>query len=81
MSATYTWNGAAFQAVMKSPEVAANLRRRAEAIAARAGAGHEVQSFTGRTRARVTVRTVTREARLAEAQDRNLSAALDAGRE
>ncbi len=80
MSVRIVWKWAGFDAVRKSPEVATDLRRRGEAIAAAAGEGHEVQSYTGRRRARVTVRTATNAAREREATARNLTAALDAGR-
>ena len=66
--------------MLKDPAVAADLRRRGERIAAAAGAGHEVESHTGKTRVRVTVKTVTRDARKREAEGRNLSSSLDAGR-
>lgn len=56
------------------------LEEIANKIAGAAGPGHEVQTFVGRSRARVTVRTETDAARLAEAVDRNLTRAVDAGR-
>lgn len=49
-------------------------------IDAAAGPGHEVQVWIGRNRARVTVRTATTEARLAEAKNRNLTRAIEAAR-
>ncbi|MFL2002017.1 hypothetical protein [Microbacterium sp. A1-JK] len=75
-------NPAGFAAILKSPEVQADLRRRAEAIAAAAGGGpdFEVDSRIGSTRARASVFTATTEGRLAEATDRVLTNALDAGR-
>jgi hypothetical protein len=60
--------------------VQGELLARGRSIAAAAGPGHEVELFVGRTRARVTVRTDTFAARLAESRDRNLTRALDAGR-
>lgn len=66
--------------LLQSSEVQADLERRANAIAAAAGEGMEVDSGVGRTRARASVRTATREAVLAETQNRALTRALDAGR-
>lgn len=80
MSVRFEWNAAGFRDLMRSSEVLADLRRRGNAIAGAAGAGHDVQEFTGRKRARVTVRTSTRAAREREATTRNLTSALDAGR-
>lgn len=68
------------RALLKSPGVAADLRRRAENIARAAGPGHRVESEIGRNRARAAVITDTIPAMLAEARDRNLTRALDAGR-
>lgn len=66
--------------LLKSPEVLADLRRRANAIAAAAGEGHEVDVRVGARRARASVRTATFDAMRAEAKDRTLTRALDAGR-
>lgn len=66
--------------LLKGVEVQADLLARGERIAAAAGPGHEVESFVGRNRARVTVRTETFEAMAAEAEDRNLTRAFGAGR-
>lgn len=71
-------NSAGVAALLKSPEVLADLERRGQAIAAAAGEGHEVQSWIGRNRARVTVRTATTAARVAEATDRSLTSAIGA---
>jgi hypothetical protein len=49
-------------------------------VAAVAGEGHEVQTWTGKNRVRITVRTITRSARRREAKDRNLLRAIDAAR-
>lgn len=76
----FKWDAAGFRALLQSGEVAADLEARGSAIAAAAGPGHEVETYVGKTRVRVTVRTETREAMLAEAQDRTLTNALDAGR-
>lgn len=74
------FNREGFDAVRKSPEVQADLRRRAELIAAAAGEGNEVNTHVGAHRARASVRTETYEARRAEAVDKTLTSALDAGR-
>jgi hypothetical protein len=66
--------------LLRSPEVLADLERRARAIAAAAGPGMVVDSEIGPNRARASVRTGTFAARHAEATRRALSRALDAGR-
>lgn len=68
------------RALLRSAEVLADLERRANAIAATAGDGMEVDSAVGAARARASVRTATREAMQAEAQSRALTRAIDAGR-
>lgn len=81
MSVTLKLHFGAFNALRKDPAVVAELQRRARAIAEAAGEGVEVEDpYLGRSRARVTVRTATNAARRAEAKDRALSSALDAGR-
>ena len=81
MSTRLVLNRAGFNAMRKDPAVVAELQRRARAIADAAGEGVEVEDpYLGRSRARVTVRTATNAARRAEATDRALSSALDAGR-
>lgn len=67
--------------LLKDPGVAADLERRARNIAAAAGPGMEVEPpFEGARRVRVTVRTGTYAAREAEAKNRALTRAIDAGR-
>lgn len=73
-------NGAGIRALLKSAEVQGDLERRARAIAAAAGPGHDVDSRVGATRARASVRTGSAEARRREAQERALTRAIDAGR-
>lgn len=73
-------NRAGVEELLRSPEVRADLERRARAIAAAAGEGMEVDSAIGRTRARAMVWTDTPRARLAEATNRTLTRAIDAGR-
>lgn len=66
--------------LLRSDEVKADLERRARAIAAAAGEGFEVDSDVGPARARASVRSATLEAHVAEATDRALTRAIDAGR-
>jgi len=73
-------NRAGIVELLKSEGVAADLNRRAGAVAAAAGEGHETDSAVGTRRARASVRTVTGKAVRAEAKDRNLTRAFDAGR-
>jgi len=73
-------NSAGIQAILKSEEVQSLLEAKAQRIAAAAGDGFEVSSRIGATRARASVITATRAARKAEAVDRVLTAAIDAGR-
>lgn len=56
------------------------LEEMGASIAVTAGDGHEVETFVGRSRARVTVRTATTEARIDEAVNRTLTRSIDAGR-
>lgn len=67
--------------LLNGPEVTGDLQRRGQNIANAAGPGHEVQTFHGKNRVRITVRTATHAARLAEARTRALTAALGAGRQ
>lgn len=73
-------NRAGVRALLQSPEMLANLRERAHRIANAAGEGFEVEMTTSATRAHATIRTATWAARRAEARDRALTKALDAGR-
>lgn len=80
MAVRIVLNRSAVGALLRSPEVKADLERRAGAIAAAAGPGNEVESEVGRARARAAVVTETFEAKHKEATDRSLTRALDAGR-
>lgn len=73
-------NKAGVRDLLRSEEIRADLERRAQAIAAAAGDGFEVEVFRGANRYRVSVRTGTEPARRAEATDRSLTRAIDAGR-
>lgn len=80
MSTRIKLNRQGVAALLKDPKIAADLERRAEAIAAAAGDGMEASVQTGQTRARASVVTGSLDARLAEARDRSLTSALGAGR-
>ena len=73
-------NHSAIREFLRSPEVMAELRRRGDRVAARAGAGHAVEEGVGKNRDRVHVYTATPAAMEAEARDHTSLAALDAGR-
>lgn len=73
------WNQAAFGEIRKSPEVAGHLRNEAQAIAGRAGPGHDVAVRIGRTRARAQISTATEDAKREEAVNQSLSKALAGG--
>lgn len=66
--------------LLRSPEVLADLDRRAKQIAAAAGSGMEPSAMVGKGRARASVITATSGAREAEATRRALTRAIDAGR-
>lgn len=73
-------NGAGVRELLQSPEVQADLRRRGDAIALVAGPGHEVSLRVESHRASVIVFTADPEAMQREADDRNLTRSIDAGR-
>ncbi len=73
-------NRQALRALLRSREVQADLDRRARAIASAAGEGMVAVSSPGRNRARSVVVTSTIEAMRAEAVERRLTRAIDAGR-
>lgn len=66
--------------ILSSGSVSDDLTSRAQSIAAAAGPGMEVTTTRNRDRAVVFVKTATTEARRAEAEDRALTRAIDAGR-
>lgn len=74
------WKNKGFRQLRKSNEVLEELEKRAERIADAAGSGVETSPFMGRNRARVSVITVTEEARRANAEQNTLLRAVDAGR-
>ena len=75
-------NTAGAAALLKSAGVLADLQRRGDAIAEAAGGAPDfvANGSVRRNRAHVSVVTATFEGRRAEATDRKLSRALDAGR-
>lgn len=70
----------AIEQILKSQAVKADLLRRAKAIAAAAGPGHEASTWDGTTRARASVRTTTPEAMRMESYHQTLTRSIDAGR-
>lgn len=68
------------RAFLQSPEVKADIERRTAAIARAAGKDMQPRVYIGFDRARGHVRTNSREADLAEARDRALTRAIEAGR-
>lgn len=73
-------NHSAVRDLLRSPDVMADLQRRGQRIAAAAGPGHEVEAFQGRNRNRVTVRTTTNDAAIAEQAHKTLTNAVKAGK-
>lgn len=69
-----------FSAILNAKATQDDALRRAEAIAGEAGEGFTASTWTGRTRVFAGVRAVTMDARRAEAVDKVLTAAIDAGR-
>lgn len=70
-------NRKAIGQLLRDPRTIEGPARR---ILAAAGPGHRLSIRQGATRVRAIIITDTAEARLAEAEDRNLSKALEAGR-
>lgn len=73
-------NRAGVRALLTGPEMQADLARRAAAIAEAAGEGMVADAGVTGSRARAAVITQSVEAMRAEAEDRALTRALDAGR-
>ena len=84
MAVRIKFDRAGFRALLNDPGVAADLRRRAEAIASSAdgasGGVHVVRSETGGARARAAVVTADVQAIRAESRGHTLSSSLAAGR-
>lgn len=79
------WNYPGLGSILRGAEMRADLERRARAIAAAAngasGEAYAVDSGTGRTRARASVRTASVAAARREATDHVLLRSIDAGRD
>ena len=73
-------NSGGVRTVLNSAGVRGDLARRARAIAAAAGDGHEVHVGSTGKRARAEVVTVSFDAMRREARDRNLTRAIGSGR-
>lgn len=69
------------KALLRSPEIAADLERRARNVARTAGDGMHSAVVQGRDRVRAQVWTGTYAAKRAEAEDRALTRAIDAARD
>lgn len=86
MAVRVVLNRKSLDAILKSPRMQAELKRRADLIAAAADANtgrpgdHRVEVQVGRTRARAAVITDTFNAMHREGDRRTLTQALDAGR-
>lgn len=73
-------NSAGVKALLNDAGVLADLEARGERIAAAAGDGVETNTVRGKDRPSVFIRTETNAARAAEAEDRALTRAINAGR-
>lgn len=80
MTTRFVLNRSAVRQLLRSQPVQAELKRRAEKIAAAAGPDHEVEVFVGKNRARATVRTTTIQAAIEQSAHENLSRAIEAGK-
>lgn len=69
-----------FNDVRRDPKVAADLERRADAMAVAAGDGYEVRTSESKSRARAIVITATPEAMVDQARNHTLERSIDAGR-
>jgi hypothetical protein len=80
---TVKLNSAGIREVLQSDDVRQDILRRAEAIKAAAGGGDDYEAGAEVVGNRVMgwVVTATAEAKRAEAEDRTLTRALDAGRD
>jgi len=80
MRAQIELNSQGVRDLLRSPEIRGDLERRAGAIARTAGPGFVADSTVGPNRARASVGTTDIESMRAEAEDRTLTRAIDAGR-
>lgn len=79
-SVTVKINKDVARSLLRSTEVQGDLQERADRIAASAGPGFVAEVEVGANRARGVVYTSDIDSMIAEAQDRSLTRALDAGR-
>lgn len=70
---------AGMKKLLKHPAVKRDMKRRADAIARAAGDGHGVEQDDTGDRSRATVVTRSRNAKVREAESRNLSRAVRSG--
>lgn len=68
------------RALLRSPDLVADLRRRADRVARAAGPGHVAEVDIEGTRVSAVVIAATVEANLREQRERNLTRAIDAAR-
>lgn len=80
MSTRIKLNSKAVRDLLRSADMVADLDERARRIANAAGDGFKSEARAGRSRALASVWTAGREAREAEARNRALTRAIDAGR-
>lgn len=69
-----------FDETRRDPAVLADVVRRANAIAAAAGDGYEVESGLSKSRARAVIITKTADAKRDQAENHTLERSIDAGR-
>lgn len=62
MSRKFELNRAGVAAIMKSPEMVAVLKEHAKKVESKAGSGYEINSYVGKNRANVSVKTKTKKA-------------------
>ena len=74
------WNPKGFEQLLRHPAVKADLRRRADAIAAACGDGFVAASGEGKTRSRAAVIAVKAEARRRNSRENTIINNLDRGR-
>ncbi|MHC6175468.1 hypothetical protein [Glutamicibacter sp. X7] len=73
-------NSRGAQQLLKSPEVQADMLRRAQAVADGAGEGFSADVIVGRTRARAQAKADTFEAKLKNTREQTLLKNIDRGR-
>ena len=73
-------NPSGVAALLRHPGVREDLYARANRIKAAAGHGHTVKVFQGHDRVRAHIKASTKQAQAAEARDRALTRAIQAGR-